>query len=50
MKQVVSVVWDKNGKFFQVWTSDYKSDGKAHAEAVAKKINGSFKHIEEEDF
>ena len=51
MRQSVSIVWDKNGKFFQVWTSDYKGDGKSHAETIAKQIGGSFKHIDgEEDF
>jgi hypothetical protein len=51
MRQGVSIVWDKNGKFFQVWPFDYNDgDGKYHAETIAERIGGSFKHIESEDF
>jgi hypothetical protein len=50
MKQGVSIVWDKNGKFFQVWTFDYKGDGKSHAETIANQIGGSFEHNEPKDY
>ena len=47
-KDGVSIVWDKDGKFFQVWQFDYNGDGRSHAEKVAKQINGTFLHIDPE--
>lgn len=46
-RESVSIVWDKNGNFFQIWTFKFRGDGKAHAEKVAQKIGGAFLHIEE---
>lgn len=46
MRQGVSIVWDSNGKFFQVWQSGYNGDGKAHAEKIAAQISGTVLHIE----
>ena len=44
-KETVSIVWDKDGKFFQIWQSSFNGDGMAHAEIVAKCIGGTFKHL-----
>lgn len=44
--ETVSIVWDQNGKFFQVWASSFNGDGRSHAENVAASIGGTFKHIE----
>lgn len=49
MRQGVSIVWDKNEKFFQVWPFDYKGDGQDHAEKVATTIGGTFKHIDDKE-
>ena len=47
--ETVSIVWDKNGKFFQAWQSSFHGDGKSHAESVAKVIGGTFKHVEKDE-
>lgn len=44
--QGVSIVWDKEGKFFQVWTNNFKGDGKSHAETIAKQIGGTYLHVD----
>ena len=44
-KQPVIVVWDKDGKFFQTWTSDYNDGaGIQHGINVANQIGGYY-HI-----
>lgn len=42
-REHVIVVWDRNGKFFQVWTSKYKDGaGIEHGITIAKKIGGTY--------
>ena len=42
-REWVVVVWDKNGKFFQIWTTKYKNgDGIAHGMKIAEQIGGSY--------
>lgn len=44
-REAVSMVFDKNGKFFQVWSVTFNGDGARHAESVANLIGGTFLHI-----
>lgn len=49
-KQPVIIVWDKEGKFFQIWTSDYSTvvgNGIEHGKIIAQSIGGSYKIITE---
>ena len=42
-KQAVIVVWDKEGKFFQNWTADYKNgDGIEHGKRIAAQMGGTY--------
>ena len=42
-RQPVIVVWDRNGKFFQNWTADFKNgDGIEHGKRIAGQMQGSW--------
>lgn len=43
----ISLVYDKDGRFFQWWASNYKGDGAAHAETIAKQIGGRCIHTKD---
>lgn len=44
--EVIVVVWDANGKFFQTWTSKFQNgDGIEHGIRISKKIGGSYRII-----
>jgi hypothetical protein len=46
MSKLVIVVFDKDGHFFQVWTSDYKDgDGIQHGKKIAENIKGTYKVV-----
>lgn len=50
-RQHVIVVWDKNGKFFQVWTADYASgDGIAHGIKIAEQLGGTYEIVAPRSF
>ena len=36
------VVWDRNGKYFQTWQSNYKGSGIKHGMSIARQIGGSY--------
>ena len=48
-REAVSMVFDRDGKFFQVWPVYYNGDGAKHAEIVAERIGGTFLHIPAQD-
>lgn len=43
--EVVIVVWDRKGKYFQTWASKYGGDGVAHGKVIAKRIGGTYKVV-----
>lgn len=47
MKQPVIVVWDRTGKFFQIWTSTYNGDGIEHGKKIAERLGGSYEIFQE---
>lgn len=49
-RQPVIVVWDKNGKFFQIWTADYNNnDGIEHGKKTAQNLSGSYQVLEDKE-
>jgi hypothetical protein len=41
--QPVIVVWDRNGKFFQNWTAEFRNgDGIAHGKEIARSLGGTY--------
>lgn len=41
MKDVVIIVWDSKGKFFQAWTDRYNGDGIEHGKRIAEYLGGT---------
>jgi len=43
--QTVIIVWDKEGNYFQTWTSGYHGDGVTHGKIIAERIGGTYKVV-----
>jgi len=50
MSDVVIIVWDSKGRYFQNWIASYnKGAGIEHGKAIAKMLEGTYLIVEKPD-